>query len=84
MAIIKPATFPGTIGTANEIKIRTMFDLEATVVRLTYQLMNSTDKQTIHTGYLVLPVEVYNGWGIDNQPIIEWAIAQLGLELETA
>jgi len=84
MAIIKPAIFPGNMGTANEIKIRTMFDLESPIARITYQLMDSIEKKSIHAGTLLLPVELYNSWGIDNQPIIEWAITTLGLELETA
>ena len=81
MANITPITFPGNLGTANEIKIRVIFDLEDTTARITYQLLNSDTKKMVSHNTLIIPEDIYTQWGADNQFIIDWVAEQLGITL---
>jgi len=81
MANIKPITFPGNIGIANEIKIRVIFDIEDITAKITYQLLESSTKKIVSHNSLTMPEDIFAQWGADNQYVINWLAQQLGLEL---
>lgn len=81
MAKIKPTVFPGNLGTADEIRVKTFFNLEDPTARIIYQLYDNINKKTVTQGSVLLPEEIYNQWGTDNKIIIDWVIQELGLEL---
>ena len=81
MAKITPITFPGKIGTANEIKIMVNFNLEEVTARAIYQLIDSDSRKVLSNNLLVIPEDIYELWGADNQYIINWVAEQIGIEL---
>lgn len=84
MAKITPVVFPLNLGTADEVIIRTSFQLEDTTANIMYELRNSTvtDRRArLASGFLIMPEEIFTEWGSDNQYVIDWAAEQLGLEL---
>jgi len=84
MAKITPVVFPLNLGTADEIIIRTSFQLEDKTANIMYEFRNSTiaDRRTrLSSGFLNMPEDIFTEWGADNQFIIDWVAGQLGLEL---
>lgn len=81
MAKITPITFPGKIGTANEIKIMVSFNLEDVTARVMYQLMDSDTRRVLSNNSLLIPEDIYELWGADNNYIINWVAEQIGIEL---
>ena len=75
MAKITPVVFPLNLGTADEIIIRTSFQLEDTTANIMYELRNSTvtDRRArLASGFLIMPEEIFTEWGSDNQYVIEY------------
>jgi len=81
MAQITPIAFPGKIGIANEIKIMVSFNLEDVTARVMYQLMDSDTRRVLSNNSLLIPEDIYELWGADNQYIINWVAEQIGIEL---
>ncbi len=84
MAKITPVVFPLNLGTADEIIIRTSFQLEDKTANLMYEFRNSAiaDRRTrLSSGFLNMPEDIFTEWGADNQFIIDWVASELGIEL---
>ena len=85
MAKIKEIIFPGKLGKANGILVRTgLFDLTQTTVWINYDIVYNDENisnKILSSGRLLMDEETYNNWGFDNGYVVNWVVTQLGLEL---
>ena len=76
--------FPLDLGIANELQIRASFGLEDNHGSAFYFLRNVTAGQppkVLSNGNIRIPTEIFEVWGVDNQPIIDFVAAYLKVEI---
>jgi len=84
MAKIKDVQFPLDLGIANDLQIKVSFGLEDNKATAYYVFRNITEGVlpiNLSQGMVRIPSNIYESWGVDNLPIIEYVANQLKAEL---
>lgn len=74
---IKINPIKGIRAVANQLSIDVNYKLNAPVQHLYFWFKDETQK-IVEEGSLIIPEEVVEQWGSDDQVIIDWALYELG------
>ena len=78
MTQIQPIQIPLRNETAEFIKMRSEFDLNAETSRVFWQVFNS-EQQPITSGMIEIPSEVHEAWTSDDTHIEDYVLEKLNL-----